>query len=122
MKSQDLVCGIDVSKNTLDVYYNDKLGKEYYLKLNNDHPGHQKLINVLGVGRTYVMESSGPYYLQLAFTLKGKGADVRLENPIVVKRFIQMQLERNKSDKKDARWIYRFARQCEAAEWKMPSK
>ena len=36
MKSQDLVCGIDVSKDTLDIYYNDIAGKEYYLKMRND--------------------------------------------------------------------------------------
>ena len=122
MKSQQLVCGIDISKNTLDIYYNDYLGKEHYRKLNNDHDGHLQLVKTLGLARTYVMESSGPYYLRIAFMLKKKGADVRVENPIVVKRFIQMQLERNKSDKKDANWIYRFGVQCEAAEWKIPSR
>jgi len=122
MKSENLVCGIDVSKDTLDIYYNDHLGKECYLRVSNDHEGHLRLINALGVERTFVMESSGPYYLRLAFALKKKGGDVRVENPIVIKRFIQMQLERNKSDRKDAKWIYRFGRQCEAAEWKMPSK
>jgi len=121
MKSQNLVCGIDVSRNTLDVYYNDNAGKEYYLQVCNDRKGHLQLINELGVIRTYLMESSGPYYLRLAFLLKEKGADVRVENPIVIKRFIQMQMERNKSDRKDAKWIYRFGQQCEASEWKMPS-
>lgn len=121
MKSLQLVCGIDVSKQTLDIYYNDNSGKEYYLRLSNDQSGHQHLVGLLGIGRTYVMESSGPYYLRLAFLLKKKGADVRVENPTVIKRFIQMQLERNKSDRKDAKWIYRFGQSCEAAEWKMPS-
>ena len=121
MKSQQLVCGIDVSKRTLDMHYNDNSGKEHQLKLSNDQSGHLQLISTLGVARTYVMESSGPYYLRVAFMLKKKGADVRVENPIVIKRFIQMQLERNKSDSKDAKWIYRFGVQCEAADWKMPS-
>ncbi|HEV8504283.1 MAG TPA: IS110 family transposase [Chitinophagaceae bacterium] len=122
MKSQQLVCGIDVSKLTVDVYYNDSSGKEHYLKLSNDREGHLQLISALGVERTYVMESSGPYYMRLAFTLKKEGADVRVGNPIVIKRFIQMRMERNKSDKKDAKWIYRFAQQCEVNEWKMPSR
>lgn len=120
MKSQQLVCGIDVSKLTVDVYYNDSSGKEHYLKLSNDHEGHLQLISTLGVERTYVMESSGPYYMRLAFTLKNKGADVRVGNPIVIKRFIQMRMERNKSDKKDAKWIYRFAQQCESMNGRCP--
>jgi transposase len=31
-------------------------------------------------------------------------------------------MERNKSDKKDAHWIYRYAQEREAAEWHIPSK
>jgi transposase len=122
MKSKTFVCGIDVSKDSLDVYFNDKTGKEHYQKVTNDTKGHSLLISKLGIDRTYVMESTGPYYLRLAFKLKEKGADVRVENALVVKRFIQMNMERNKSDKKDARWIYRYALEREAAEWDMPSE
>lgn len=121
MKSQNLICGIDVSKDTLDIYFNQG-EKEYCLKTTNDCKGHQLIIDRLGLQRTYVMESSGPYYLRLAFKLKSLGADVRVENPIVVKRFIQMNLERNKTDKKDAKWLYKYAQQREAAQWKLPSK
>ncbi len=66
------------------------------------------------------MESFGPYYLRLAFAIKKPDGNVRVENPIAVKRFIQMHLERNKSDKKDARWLYFYARQQETSEWKLP--
>lgn len=122
MKSQPLVCGIDVSKDTLDLYYNDLTGKEHYLKVSNNPKGHDVLIGKLGIARTYVMESSGPYYLRLAFTIKKLNGDVRVENPITVKRFIQMHLERNKSDKKDARWLYFYGRQRETTEWTLPPK
>lgn len=120
MKSQNLIAGVDVSKDTLDLYYNDPDGKKRYLKVSNDANGHELLIGRLGVQRTYVMESSGPYYLRIAFTLKQLGADVRVENPIVIKRFIQMNLERNKSDRKDAYWLFRYAVEREAAEWSLP--
>lgn len=120
MKSQNLACGVDVSKDTLDVYYNDANGKEGYLRVSNDTKGHELLIEKLGFHRTYLMESSGPYYLRLAFTIKNLGGDVRVENPIRVKRFIQMHPERNKSDKKDARWLYFYARQQQTSEWKLP--
>lgn len=122
MKSQDLTCGVDVSKDTLDLYYNDAQGKEHYLKVSNDSKGHDLLISKLGITRTYLMESSGPYYLRLAFTIKQLKGDVRVENPIAVKRFIQMHLERNKSDKKDARWLYSYAKHRETSEWNLPPK
>jgi transposase len=121
MKSQNLICGIDVSKDWLDIYFNEA-EKEHCLKTTNDCKGHQLIIDRLGLQRTYVMQSSGPYYLKLAFKLKSLGADVRVENPIVVKRFIQMNLEPNKSDQKDARWLYRYGSEREAAVWKLPSK
>jgi transposase len=122
MKSQNLACGIDVSKDTLDLYYNDSDGKEHYLKVSNDQKGHDVLIGKLGIERTYLMESSGPYYLRLAFAIKKLDGDVRVENPTCVKRFIQMHLERNKSDKKDAKWLYFYARQQETSEWTLPPK
>ena len=122
MKSLSLVCGVDVSKDTLDLYFNDEGGRECHLKVSNDTKGHQQLLTQLGVERTYLMESSGPYYLRLAFLLKSAGADVRLENPLVVKRFIQMNLERNKSDRKDAKWLFRFALEREATLWTPPTE
>ena len=84
MKSKIFICGIDVSKDSLDVCFNDHRGKVCDLKVSNDLKGHTLLINRLGINRTYVMESSGPYYLRLAFKLKEKGADVRVENPIAI--------------------------------------
>jgi transposase len=122
MKSQNLACGVDVSKDTLDIYYNDASGKESYLKVSNDTKGHELLIEKLGLQRTYLMESSGPYYLRLAFTIKKLNGDVRVENPTRVKRFIQMHLERNKSDKKDARWLYFYAKHRDTSAWKLPPK
>jgi transposase len=122
MKSQNLVCGTDVSKDTLDLFFNDGTGKEHYLRVSNDQKGHAIVIEKLGIDRTYIMESSGPYYLCFAFILKQKGADVRVENPIVVKRFIQMNLERNKSDKKDARWLYRYGVERGGSPWNPPCK
>ena len=120
MKSLQLVAGVDVSKDALDVFYNDQAGKEHYLKVSNDMPGFLLLLQKAGHQRTFVMEMSGPYYLKFAFFLSKAGSDVRVENPLVIKRFIQMQLERNKNDRKDARWLYRYATQREAPVWSVP--
>jgi transposase len=41
-------------------------------------------------------------------------------NALSVKRYIQMHLERNKSDKKDATWICRYAIEQKPIAWEMP--
>ena len=72
MKSKPLICGVDISKNSLDVCFNDQKGRLHHLKLTNDERGYNTLLEKLGVQRTYVMENTGPYYFRLAFTLKKK--------------------------------------------------
>lgn len=120
MKSLTLVCGVAVSKDTLDLYYNSEDGKELYWKVSNDTKGHEAIVQKLGLLRTYVMETSGPYYLRFAFSLKTAGAEVRVENPVTVKRFMQMNRERNKSDRTHARWLYRYGVEREVAVWSLP--
>lgn len=122
MKQQILVAGVDVSKDTLDVYYNDLEGGEHALRVSNDNKGHRQLVECLGLKRCYVLESSGPYYLNFAFYVKKQGGTLRVENPIRIKRFIQMNLERNKTDRKDARWIYRYGRSSSGKPWQLPHK
>ena len=122
MNSQQVACGIDVSKDTLDIYFNDCEGQEYCRQIFNDCKGHQQLVELVGSDATFVMESSGPYYLKLAFALCCAGANVRVENPIRVKRFIQMNLERNKNDRKDAWWLYRYGIERPGDRWKLPSR
>ncbi|MGG9970390.1 IS110 family transposase [Ferruginibacter sp. SUN002] len=122
MKSKPLLCGIDVSQLTLDVCYNDKFDKLHTIQVKNNTNGHNSLIKKLGIKRTYVIESTGIYSLQLCVKLKKAGADVRVENSLVIKRFIQMNMERHKSDKRDAKWIYIYGKEREAAVWHMPQK
>lgn len=116
----NLSCGIDVSQNTLDCWYNLADGKEVYLQVTNDEKGFRQLFKICG-NRKYVMESSGIYSLHLAMWLKGKECIVCMENALVIKRFIQMNQERNKNDRKDAHWIYRYSQEQETKEWKVPS-
>lgn len=84
----------------MDICFNDDHNREHYLKVPNIPKGHKLILSKLGATRTYVMESSGPYYLRLAFSLQQAGSDVRLENPTRVKQFIQMQLSVIKATKK----------------------
>lgn len=115
MNSQILFAGVDVSADTLDIHYNLANGKELTLRVPNSQNGHEEVLQKVGV-RCYVMEATGPYYLRFAFYLKAGGDEVRLENSLVIKRYIQMHMERNKSDRKDASWIYRYALEQKAPE------
>jgi transposase len=66
------------------------------------------------------MESTGPYYMGVALYLHLQEIKVSVVNAVVIKRFIQMQLEKNKSDKKDAAWICKYAISQQPELWQAP--
>ncbi|MES2429286.1 MAG: IS110 family transposase [Bacteroidota bacterium] len=122
MKSKLLLCGIDVSKETLDIYSNNKLGRVIHFKVKNNKDGHKELIKRLGIDRTYIMESTGVYSLAICLRLHKAGADLRVENSLKIKRYIQMNMERHKNDKSDAKWIFKYGQEHESKIWHLPSK
>ena len=102
------VIGIDVSKETFDVAY-ELDGQWKHLVYANSTKGFKQFIKVLCKESHCVMEASGPYYLPLASYLFNDGCKVSVVNPLIIKRFAQMQLSRAKTDKKDAQMIARYA-------------
>jgi len=105
--------GIDISKQTFDAYSISSKQKENLLKEDNNKKGFKKLIKTYGSEGVYVMEATGPYYLQLATFVK-----VSVVNPLVIKRFSQMRLLRAKTDKKDAQTICKYAMNNSIELWK----
>jgi transposase len=120
METQNLCCGIDISHTTLDVSYQNNLGELFYLKVGNNNNGFKKILEHTGTGYHFVMEATGVYYIRLAFWLHEQGCKLSVVNALSIKRYIQMHLERNKSDKKDAAWICRYAIEQRPAYWEMP--
>ena len=120
METKKLCCGIDVSHATLDVCYQNNLGELFHLQVGNNNAGYQKIIEHTGTGYHFVMEATGVYYIRLAFYLHQRGCCLSVVNAISIKRYIQMHLERNKTDKKDARWICRYAIEQQPPYWEMP--
>ena len=120
MEAKKLCCGIDVSHTTLDVSYQNNLGEMFYLKVGNNSKGFDKILEHTGTDYHFVMEATGVYYIRLAFYLHGKGCKLSVVNALSIKRYIQMHLERNKSDKKDAGWICRYAIEQRPPYWEMP--
>lgn len=122
METKKLCCGIDVSFTTLDVCYQNNLGQLFHLHVGNNNEGFRKIIEHTGAQYHFVMEATGVYYIRLAFFLHAKGCELSVVNALCIKRFIQMHGERNKSDKKDAGWICRYAIEQTPPLWQMPDE
>ena len=105
--------GIDISKSTFDVW-NQSTGHDCY---SNDVKGFRSFHSHLQDVSHCVMEATGSYYQQLANYLYQKGVSVSVVNPISIKRFIQMKLNQNKTDKSDARMIAMYAQELTLKLW-----
>ena len=105
--------GIDISKSTFDVW-NSSTGHHCY---SNDIKGFRSFYGQHNDATHCVMEATGSYYQQLAIYLYQKGVLVSVVNPISIKRFIQMKLNQNKTDKSDARMIAMYAQEQSLKLW-----
>jgi transposase len=110
--------GIDISHLVFDV--TDSEGNYYQFK--NNGSGFKKFSKLLDLDSHCVMEATGYYHYQLAYYLLESGIKVSVENPLAVKRFIQMKLSKIKTDKSDSRLICEYAQQVELKLWKGNSK
>ncbi|MES9903936.1 MAG: transposase [Sedimenticola sp.] len=95
------VVGIDVSKKSIDVAW-EAGGKLHHCQFAYSDEGIASLLEQTPEQSFYVMEATGIYHSRLALKLHESGRSVSVVNPLVIKRFAQMQLSRLKSDKADA--------------------
>ena len=105
--------GIDISKNTFDVM--DSSGN--YSKFDNNTKGFVQFLKLLDSNSHCVMEATGYYHYQLAYFLVDNSILVSVENPLSIKRFIQMKLSRIKTDKSDAKMICWYAQEQPLKPW-----
>ncbi|WP_218598762.1 IS110 family transposase [Polaribacter sp. NJDZ03] len=110
--------GLDISHLVFDV--TDSFGNYYQFK--NSILGFKKFVKLLDINSHCVMEATGYYHYQLAYYLEEQGIKVSVENPLSVKRFIQMKLSKIKTDKSDSRLICEYAKQVELKLWRGNSK
>lgn len=120
-----MILGIDVAKEKVDVaLFNDK---QFIAagQFDNTLSGFKKLSNWLknkGVEQVWAcMESTGRYGDALATYLHQQDQQVSMVNPARIKKYAQSQLQRNKTDKLDARIIADFCRTQEPAQWSPPA-
>jgi transposase len=110
METPFSVVGIDVSKATLAVCYQSGACAQH-LDVPHTPAGFRDLVRRCGARRLYGLEATGTYYLAVAYHLVTVGAEGAVLNPLGVRRFLQMQLGKGKSDRKDARWLLGFGPQ-----------
>lgn len=119
--------GVDVSKRKLDVAM--LLGDKYRSKVfSNDGDGFVQLIAWLdanapgGHAAAHVcMEATGVYHEALALFLHDRRMAVSVVNPLLVKRFMESERVRNKTDAGDAKALARFCDRTAPELWEAPS-
>lgn len=116
-KAQLTVVGIDISKAYFDFYFKSPNGKETKARLGNNKEGFHQFLQKIPSDAWTVMEASGPYYYQLACFLFERGIKVAVINPLVIRRFMQMQLKRVKTDSADAKGISAYGELLELKPW-----
>jgi len=110
--------GLDISQLVFDV--TDSNGNYYQFR--NNASGFKKFVKLLNCDSHCVMEATGYYHYRLAYYLLESGIKVSVENPLSVKRFIQMKLSKIKTDKSDSKLICEYAQQVDLKPWKGNSK
>jgi len=116
-----MVTGIDCSKDYFDISVLEDSEVVFRGRFNNDKHGFKAVLGHV-VGSHIAMEATGPYYFQLALFLFEQGQKVSVINPLVVRRFSQMQMSRAKTDKEDARIIAEFTTMTSPKTWTPPNK
>jgi transposase len=122
MEQKKMYCGIDVSGETLDICIQKSDGTFYAHKVNNNTVGFKEILQLTGTTYHFVMESTGVYHLPLSFFLHQKKCNFSVVNALQIKRYIQMHLERNKTDKKDARHICQYGIDRNPESYEMPDQ
>ncbi len=120
--------GVDISKAKFDVALLLD-GKKYRSKVfSNDAAGFRALLEWIasnvpgGHHNVHVcMEATGVYHENLALFLHDQGIDVSVVNPMLVKRFVQSEGVRSKTDRADAKALARYADRTQPELWQAPS-
>lgn len=110
--------GIDISKQTFDVVVLGHENTYTHFCFENNIKGFNQLLRKVSATDIFLMEASGPYYLKLAHFLFANKLSVSVVNPLVVRRFCQMRMQRTKTDKKDALMLAHYARAESPSPWK----
>ena len=117
--------GVDISKRKFDAALLSEQGKYRCKVFDNGPAGFEAFASWLprDQGQVQVcMEATGPYHEALANFLFDSQVTVVVANPLRVKRFIEGEGLRNKTDEGDAKALARFASKNTLEPWEAPAK
>jgi len=118
------VIGIDVAKDSLDVFLING-SQQAYKQFANDLGGFRHLLAWLKHNRAdrvhACLEATGQYSDGVAAYLYEQGLAVSVINPARIKAYGRSKLQRNKTDKADAELIARFCTEQNPALWTPPT-
>lgn len=120
--------GVDISKAKFDVALLLD-GNKYRSKVfANDAAGFQALLEWIevnvggGVNNVHLcMEATGVYHERLALFLHDRGMAVSVVNPMLVRRFVESEGARSKTDNADAKALARYAQRTQPELWQAPT-
>lgn len=120
--------GVDVSKKKLDVALLTADGKYRCKVFPNDEAGFKSLMSWLEAHTSselaavhVCMEATGQYHEALALFLHEHGVAVSVVNPLLVKRFNEINKLRHKTDEGDAKGLAQFCKVSAPELWEAPS-
>jgi len=120
MSTTTLYCGIDMSAETFDICVQSASNTFAWHQLPNNPTGFKQLLQLCISNYHFVMETTGTFHLPLCFFLHENNSNYSVVNALQIKRYIQMHLERSKSDKKDAKHICMYGIERRPEQYQMP--
>ena len=113
-------CGIDISAETFDICLQTIDRNFIHHQLSNNANGFKQLLKICQGNYHFVMETTGHFHLPLCFFLHEHNCNYSVVNALQIKRYIQMNLERSKTDKKDAKHICMYGIERNPEQYEMP--
>ena len=105
MDKYPFIVGIDVSKDTFNVHFDDT-----DLQLANNPKGFRLFCKSVKTGSVLAMEATGNYHYRLASFMHGKGYKVMVLNPYKVSHWIKANSDKANDDKHAAKNITDYAK------------
>lgn len=111
------IIGIDISKHWLDAAWQQ--GNGWCCQRYETTPsGLRQLLKDTPADSHYVLEATGNYHVRTATAVYAAGRCVSVVNPLVIRRFAQMQLRRAKTDSHDAHLIATYGQERKLRLWR----
>ena len=118
------VCGIDVSKDTLEIVIRKNDRSQKSKTFENSPEGHVKLIHFLMKKKTELvcLEATGSYHLDVAILIaQTQTLKIMVINPKAANNFAKAMMQRTKTDATDAEMLAQYAQRMEFVAWQVPA-